>query len=357
MDRISYSRSLQRALLILAILGIVFMLMKLGPLLSHVFMFLKTVLAPFIVAVLISYLLNPIVALLSRRAVPRSIAVLLIYALFIASIVILLINLIPLFNNQVAELAEHIPEWNRQMQSWIKQFNDNKDFLPPSVKEGIEKSLDKMEQGITDGVGRAMDGLGSTLNQLFIAFIVPFLAFYMLKDAEVIEKSMVAFLPTKRRKEVLRLLKEIDEALGNYIRGQLLVCIIVGLLAYIGYLIVGVPYPLLLAAAVAVFNVIPYIGPFIGAIPAVLVGITVSGKMVISVIAVNLIVQMLEGNVVSPQIVGRTLHMHPLFIIFALLVGGEVAGILGLILAVPFFAVCKVIVEHIALHYYHRSGS
>lgn len=354
MDRIPRNKMLQRALLILAVLGIVFMLMQLGPLLSVLFAFLKTVLAPFLIAVLISYLLNPIVALLSRRGVPRSIAVLMIYALFIASITIMLINTIPLFNIQIQELAEHVPEWNQQMQSWIKQFNDNKDFLPQSVKDGIEKSLDKMEQGVTDGVGRMMDGLGSTLNQLFIAFIVPFLAFYMLKDAEVIEKSLVSFLPGKRRKEVLRLLKEIDDALGNYIRGQLLVCFVVGVLAYIGYLIIGVPYPLLLAAAVAVFNVIPYIGPFIGAVPAVLVGLSVSTKMVISVIVVNLVVQMLEGNVVSPQIVGRTLHMHPLFIIFALLVGGEVAGIMGLILAVPFFAVCKVIVEHIALHYYHR---
>jgi len=82
---------------------------------------------------------------------------------------------------------------------------------------------------------------------------------------------------------------------------------------------------------------------------------TISGKMVISVIVVNLVVQMLEGNVISPQIVGRTLHMHPLLIIFALLVGGEVGGILGMILAVPFFAVGKVILEHVALHYIHRS--
>src|SRR5690606_33646614 len=126
-------------------------------------------------------------------------------------------------------------------------------------------------------------------------------------------------------------------------------------LAYIGYLVIGLPYALLLAALVALFNIIPYLGPFFGAIPAILVALSVSYKMVFYVIIVNLVVQMLEGNVISPQIVGRTLHMHPLLIIFALLVGGEVGGILGMILAVPFFAVGKVILEHVALHYIHRS--
>lgn len=286
---------------------------------------------------------------------PRSVAVLLIYTLFIASIGIVFVNMSPLVNTQMKEMAEHLPEWNLQMQSWIQQYNDNKYLLPDSVRAGIEKSLDRLEQWVTDGIGNLLTGLGTTLNQVFLALIIPFLVYYMLKDAQVIERSFVTLFPRHRRKEILRVLRDIDEALGNYVRGQLLVCLAVGGLAYIGYVVIGLPYALLLAGMVALFNIIPYLGPFFGAIPAVLVAMTISGKMVISVIVVNLVVQMLEGNVISPQIVGRTLHMHPLLIIFALLVGGEVGGILGMILAVPFFAVGKVILEHVALHYIHRS--
>ena len=118
-------------------------------------------------------------------------------------------------------------------------------------------------------------------------------------------------------------------------RGQLLVCLVVGILAYVGYMLIGLPYALLLASIVGLMNVIPYLGPFIGAAPAVLVGLSESWKLALFVVAVNVVVQILESNVVSPQIVGRTLKLHPLVIILALLIGGQLGGILGLILAVP----------------------
>lgn len=351
MDPTTQSRWLGTALLVLVVLGILFLLVQIHPLIRSVFLFIKAVLGPFLVAVIISYLLNPVVNLLATRGVPRSVAVLLIYSLFISAIAIVLTNLVPLFNAQLGELAEHLPEWNRRVQSWIDQYNHSKDSLPDSVRLGVEKSLDRLESAITDGVGNLMDSLGTTLNQLFLVLIIPFLAFYMLKDVDVIGKAVITLLPVRRRKDVLHLFRDVDEALGNYIRGQLLVCLGVGIMAYVGYLIIDLPYALILALLVGIFNVIPYLGPFFGAIPALLVALSISPEKVVAVIVVNLLVQMLEGNILSPQIVGKTLHMHPLFIIFSLLVGGEMGGIIGLILAVPFFAVAKVILEHIVDHY------
>ncbi|SEM73270.1 Predicted PurR-regulated permease PerM [Lihuaxuella thermophila] len=354
-ERFSDSRRLTTALFILVLLGILFLLFQMGPYIRILFSFLKAVLGPFFIAMIISYLLNPVVNLLSQRAVPRSIAVLLIYTLFIVSVVTLIINMLPLLEKQIYELAEHLPEWNAQFQRMIQEYNDHsKDFLPISIQAGIQKSLTRLEQGIGDWVGDMMSGISSTLNQIFIAFIIPFLAFYMMKDAKGIEKSLMALLPGSRRREIVRLFRDLDHALGNYIRGQLLVCLVVGLLAYLGYLLIGLPYALLLAAIVSVFNLIPYLGPIFGAIPAVLVALTESKEMVIAVIIVNMIVQMLEGNLISPQIVGRSLHLHPLMIIFALLVGGEIGGILGLLFAVPVFAMGKVVTEHIITHYLHR---
>lgn len=350
MDRQTQSRWLGTALLVLAVLGILFLLVQIKPLLHSLFVFAKAVVGPFVVAVIISYLLNPIVNLLANHSVPRSLAVLLIYSLFIGAICVILINLVPLFHIQLRELAEHLPEWNARVQSWIDQYNHSKDALPETLRQGLEKSLDRMEGSVSDGIGNIMSSLGTTINQLFLAVIVPFLVFYMLKDVDVIEKTLITLLPIRRRKDVLRLFRDVDEALGNYVRGQLMVCLAVGILAYIGYLIIGLPYALILALVVGIFNVIPYLGPFFGAVPALMVALSLSKEMVIAVIIVNLAVQMLEGNVLSPQIVGRTLQMHPLFIIFALLVGGELGGIFGLILAVPFFAVCKVIVEHVVDH-------
>lgn len=342
-------------MLILTLLGLIilYMLWLLRPILSSVYGFAKAVLAPFLIAMIISYVLNPIVVLLNRRKVPRTVAVLMIYMVFFGSLAVVLMNLIPMFMTQLTELNEHMPEFTMKAQGMIDSFNRS-DMLPESVRSGINNSLFKMEQGITEWVSNYLNGIGSKLSVVFIALIIPFVAFYILKDFNVIEKTVLTFVPKKHRRHVTRLLFEIDEALGNYIRGQFLVCIIIGLMAYLGYWIIDMEYPLLLACVVAVFNIIPYLGPYLGAAPAALMAASISWKMVLYVLLVNWICQLLEGNIISPQVVGRSLHMHPLMIIFALLVGGQVAGVAGLILAVPLFAVLKVIFSHVSHYFIQR---
>lgn len=337
----------------LAGLLILYMLILVRPIIVWGYRLISTILAPFVIALIISYVLNPIVTLLNQRKVPRTVAVLLIYAVFITSLSVIMLNLIPVFVTQLAELNEHIPQMTMQAESLMITLNDHP-LLPDSIREGIYNSIERWEKGISTAISDYIDGIGSTINTLFIAFIVPFIAFYILKDFKLIERGVITIVPKSYRKPTVKLLRDIDQALGNYIRGQFIVCVIVGLLAYIGYWLIDMPYPLLMASLVSIFNIIPYLGPFFGAAPAIIMAATVSWKMVLYVIIVNTLVQILEGNVVSPQVVGRTLHMHPLTIIFALLVGGELAGIIGLILAVPFFAVMKVIVQHIFIYYVHR---
>lgn len=334
-------------------LAVLFMLLQIKPLILAAYGFLKAVLTPFLIALIISYVLNPIVRMLNGRKVPRTAAVLLIYAVFITSFTVVVMNLTPIFVKQIGELNEHMPELTMRAQSLVNGLSDNRS-LPLSVRTGINDALLKAENGLSAFISNFVDGIGSTINMLMIAFIVPFLSFYILKDYQLIEKTVLATVPRSHRKSAIRLVIDIDTALGNYIRGQFIVCILIGLLAYIGYWLIGMPYALLLASIVAIFNIIPYLGPFFGAAPAIVMASTVSFKMVLLVVFVNLVVQILEGNVISPQVVGRTLHLHPLLIIFALLVGGELAGIIGLILAVPLFAVLKVIIQHIYLYYVHR---
>lgn len=330
-----------------------YMLQLLSPMFGSIYQFLKAVLAPFIVAMIISYVLNPIVNLLTTRRVPRTIAILLIYAVFITSVSVILMNLIPMFMKQLKELNEHLPELGLRAQIFMDNFNRN-ELLPPSIREGFNQSLLKMEKAIGESITHFVEDIGSTLNMMFVAFIIPFLVFYMLKDFKLIERTTLTIVPKKHRRETVRLLIDIDRALGNYVRGQFIVCMIVGVLAYLGYWMIGMSYPLLLASIAAVFNIIPYIGPFFGAAPAIIMASTISFKMVLLVAGVNLIVQILEGNFISPQVVGKTLEMHPLLIIFVLLVGGELAGVVGLILAVPLFAVLKVVYQHLFLHYRKR---
>ncbi|GIP39253.1 AI-2E family transporter [Paenibacillus sp. J31TS4] len=341
--------------LVLALLGlaVIVLLVQIKPVLVWVYDFLKAVLAPFLIAMIVSYVLNPVVCLLHDRKVPRTVAVLLIYAVFLTSGTVVLMNVIPVFLMQVNEINEHIPQLTMKAQNWMTTLNDHP-MLPDSIRKGVYRAMAKLETNVSTAISDYLNRIGSTLNALLMAFIIPFLAFYMLKDFQLIEKSAIAFVPKSHRKQTVQLLTEIDEALGSYIRGQFLVCLIVGGLAYAGYWLIDMPYALLLASLVAIFNIVPYLGPYLGAAPAILMASTISWRMVLYVVIVNTAVQILESNVVSPQVVGRTLHMHPLSIIFALLVGGELAGILGMILAVPVFAVLKVIAHHVSIYYGNR---
>ncbi|QJD83728.1 AI-2E family transporter [Cohnella herbarum] len=353
MDRFSQSRLFSVLIYAILFLVVLFLVVLVRPMLMSVYDFLKAVLAPFLVAMVISYTLNPIVNLLHDRKVPRTAAVLIIYAVFISVSVVILMNVIPMFMNQVEELNEHMPDLTMRAQSFVDQFNNN-NVLPETIRDGINKSISGMEKRLEQRITDFLNNIGAVVNVLFIAMIVPFLAFYMMKDLDVFERAALQYVPRAKRKHVIRLLKEIDAALGSYIRGQLIVSLCIGVLAYIGYLIIGMPYPLLMAGFVSLFDIIPYLGPFFGALPALIMATTISWKMVLMVVIVNMICQNLESNVISPQVVGKSMKMHPLTIILVLLIGGELAGIVGMILAVPFYAAMKVIVQHVSAYYIHR---
>lgn len=355
MEQWPFKKVISYLILTLLSLTILYLLVKLSPVLVNIFMFLKKIFLPFFIALIISYLLHPIVTVLYKRGFPRSIAVLLIYVLFFGSLGVIIANAFPLLVEEVKEFIDDIPSMVQKFEVWMNKIRDGQNkLLPDSFQNGINSSIENLEKRISGGIDNIFAIITHTFGILFTILLVPFVAFYMLKDYKLMEKAIMTFLPKRNRKELVRLARDIDEALGNYIRGQLIVCTIIGILAYIGYLIIGLPYALLLASIVAITNIIPYIGPFIGATPAILVGLTTSWKMTLSVLVVNVIIQIIEGNIVSPQVVGRKLHMHPLFIILALLVGGQVAGIAGLILAVPIFAILKVIIQHIGLYFTSR---
>lgn len=353
MDRWTGSRLFRGLVYTILILIALLLVQQLKPALLHVYAFVKAVFAPFLIAMIISYVLNPIVSMLAERKMPRGVAVLIIYAVFASAITVVLLNVIPMFVSQVEQLNRHAPELTMRAQSLMDDLN-NSSFLPESFRTAIDKSLLNIEKRLSEAAYSFVNNIGAMLNVMFVAFIIPFLAFYILKDFDAFERGLIAYVPRSHRQGVIRLFKDIDEALGSYIRGQFIVCVIVGFLAYIGYWLIGLPYPLLLASIVAVTNVIPYLGPFIGAAPALVMASTVSVKMMLFVIIVNTACQIVEGNIISPQVVGRTLHMHPLTIIFALLAGGELAGLIGMILAVPVFAACKVVLQHLFAYYVRR---
>ncbi|MFB5190005.1 AI-2E family transporter [Alicyclobacillus fastidiosus] len=310
---------------------------------SDIWAVVSAVVYPFLASLIVSYVLQPLVDLLARRRVPRGAAILLIYFTFVLLVVVAVLNAVPVITKQVTQLVANMPGMVVQVNHWIDMVNAHKQYLPDTVRIGVENALNQVERNLTQSVSGVFSFISGAVNIAFIVALVPFLVFYMLKDGRSIGRGAVRLVPKSRREQVQELMVSVDHTLGSYIRGQFLVMLALGVLAFAGYLIVGMPYALLLAIFLAVADIIPYLGPFIGAAPAVFLAMTVSPAMVIKVLIVNVIVQQCEGNLISPQIMGRTLKLHPMAIVAALLIGGELGGLLGLIVAIPLLAVLKVV--------------
>ena len=191
---------------------------------------------------------------------------------------------------------------------------------------------------------------------VFIAIVtMPFILFYLLKDGKNLAPYAVAFLPTKWRKPTMKVLKEMNQQVSSYIRGQLTVAFLVGVIFMIGFAIIGLDYAVTLGIMAGILNLIPYLGSFLAMIPAVFLGIVGGPILLIKVLVVFLIEQTLEGRFISPLILGNQLSIHPITILFVLLTSGKMFGLTGVILGIPVYAAVKVLIKAIYAWYVQTS--
>lgn len=311
------------------------------------------ILVPFIIAGFITYLLHPVVESLHARGLHRGLAIFLIYFIFFGGIGFTLYRGIPAFISQLRDLSESTPLLAEQYRQWIHTLQSHTAAWPDGLQGRMNDGIAAFEKKMDGILSIAVGVLLRFFNSILILALIPFIAFYMLKDFNLIKKAVWYMTPKKWRHQGIHFLKDVDASLGSYIRGQLLVCVVIGGISALLFWIFHLKYPLLLGAIIGITNVIPYFGPIIGAVPALIIAATMSPKLIITTLIIIFGLQFLEGNILSPFIVGKSLHMHPLLIMLALTAGGEVGGILGLILAVPVLAVLKVGVIHARDHFIH----
>ncbi|MCP6681161.1 AI-2E family transporter [Bacillus nakamurai] len=329
-----------------------FLIIYLGTLIDFLFqpivITLKTLFPPIVLSGVLYYLCRPLVRLLHTKAkLPKGIAVLAIYAGAGGLFALLLFTAGPAVQKQFTNFIDHFPELTAQAKNWIGQLQDNKWFSRLQKQDSFRQMADKTAD-YSDSIVASLGGLAETAaNAAITIVIIPFALYYMLKEGNKAPQRILRLLPEKHQKERKKILQDMDEALSSYIQGQLIVSFCVGVLVTIGYFIIGLDYPLILGAFAMVTNLIPFIRPWIGTFPGVIVGLFDSPAEAVLVIVVVVIVQQLESQLISPQIMGRKLAIHPLTIIFLLLAAGKFAGIIGMLLAIPGYAVAKVIVSHL----------
>ena len=314
---------------LLVVAMLLFIASKINFLFAPIGTFFSTLFAPVLVAGFLYYLLNPVVNLLMKTKMKRIYAVLLVFLLLIIALVLILLTIIP----KIYEIAE----------------------LPIFKQIDLTSYIEKMDISYANIIQQFLSSLSSSLGSIvstvasttIVLVTAPFILFYMLKDGDKLVPAIQRFLPEKRKDDIVDLLGQLNQTLSSYISGQAIECLFVGTFTIIGYSLLGVRYAFLFGVIAGFTNLIPYLGPYLGLAPAVLVTIFNEPVKAALCCLVVLVVQQLDGNIIYPNVIGKSLKIHPLTIILILLVAGNLAGLLGIFLGVPFYAICRTIIYYV----------
>jgi len=319
--------------------------------------FFSTVVLPVILATIAYYLLRPILRLLEKIKIPRIWGILILFIGAMGIITLLVFMVFPFLQLQFNNLIEEFPTYFNQMVLEIDELLKSSIFasyyesLDINVKNILESGEGNLGKYLTDAVGGIASGLSSFISALtgFVLAIitVPFILFYLLKDGEKLPRFFIQMLPPHMREDAKEILHDADHQISSYIQGQILVAICIGVMISIGFLIIGMDYALLLGVIAMFTSVVPYLGPLIAITPAAIIAIVTSPFMLIKLAIVWTVVQLIEGKFISPQIMGKSLHTHPVTIIFVLLTAGSLFGVAGVVLGIPGYALIKVAVTHL----------
>ena len=312
---------------------------------------LLAVLSPALLAIAIAYILNPVAIWLEQRRLSRTMAVLLIFLVFFGFSLACLGRFVPMFVEEVNSLVKRIPQYIEQVQGLLDKFYLATDRLnlPLAIVEALEASLSTIEERLLAALARIPEVTVNVARGVFTSFLFVVLSFYFLRDFELVKDSLYYIIPRKGRARARKILHEVDSSLGNYIRGQLILALVVGALTYLSLLLLGVEFALIWGIFAGITNTIPYFGPFLGAVPAVFMALLASPALALKTILVFVIIQQTESNFISPYVLGKTMGLHPLVVLLALLAGGQFFGIWGLVAAVPAVAVARIVIRNLAL--------
>lgn len=316
-------------------------------LLHPVFIIVKTLFYPILLAGFLYYVLQPIVKWLTRIPfLPKSVSILFVFS-FIGGILYALYLLFAAsIQKQVEDISSTLPEDLKEMGEKAKQKVEENDLGMLSV-ESIQQKTASFSSNLMQMLGDNMTEIISTVTgATTVLVVVPFVLFYFLKDDARFVPFLMKAIPPKWKEEISLVLHKIDDTLSSYIYGQITVAIVDGVLMYIAYLIIGIDYALILGIFVTLTAVVPFFGPIIGVIPALVVSLTQSPALAIYVLVSLVIVQQLEGNLVAPVVFGKRLNIHPLTIILLLIVAAALYGFVGMLIAIPFYTIIKIVVVH-----------
>lgn len=305
---------------------------------------------PVILALVLYYLINPLINVLENKFhVNRIISITFVFIIILALLIWGVMSLIPFVQDQIDSLVKNWPQyWNSLNKSLQNMFSDPKLHMVrqrlvqtnASITKSFEKSMDQILPQTVNNISSAVSVL---TNVVVIIMTAPFILFFMLKDDRKFKESIVKVMPNRIKKSVGDMLSEISQSLSSYITGQLTVAFWVAVMFFVGYLIIGQRYALVLGIVAGILNLIPYIGSTLALVPSLVIAAFIAPSMVLKVLIVFVVEQTVETRVISPIIVGNKMQMHPVTTILVLLVSAGMYGLVGMVAGIPIFAILKII--------------
>ena len=308
------------------------------------------VLYPLLFSFVCAYLLNQPVKKLEQKIGNRNNAVIIVFSLTIVTILLVLFITLPILINDLTRMVTGLPRQMQEFQVAIDKINQLASKISPEYSNLshtiLQKATEYWQTLVWEIFIKLTSDFENLLKKLTIIIYVPILIFFILKDFEKLKKAIKINLPRSKTAKISYLKRRLNTIFFGWIKGQIIICSIIVVLIYLGLMFIGLEQKLFLALFSGFTNLIPYFGPVIGLLPAVATAFSQDSSMVFKVILLYTLTQQIESNIISPKIFGDRVGLSPAWILIALIVGGKVGGILGLILAVPLAGIIKAVLEY-----------
>lgn len=314
------------------------------------FSILGDMIITFILALVFAYIFNPLVDMLEKKIKKRSLSILALYVIIVGVFVLLGILVVPQIAEEIGKFIRNIPFWIEKVIRSINTFADQltldgslpDDFIDSASEQVIQK-LNELQATAINGISSVSDVFSSFAGRLVRIILIPVVAYYLLKDRDEIVEAVVKKVPEGNRESFYETARDIDQTLSEFVRGRLIMAAFVGVSTTILLFILGLDYAIVIGMITAIADIIPYIGPLLGFVPAVAIAFVKSPLLALWVAAAYVIIQWVENNIIGPRILGDSTGLHPLIVLLCLVVGGGMFGVIGMIFSVPVVAVIRIL--------------
>ncbi|MBU5292762.1 AI-2E family transporter [Anaerosalibacter bizertensis] len=322
--------------------------------LTKKYKFLSEIINILVLSSILAYLLNPIVDFFKKKNIPDLWSVIFVYIIIFLIIFIFSFVLIPKIIREFRNIGSILPDYLNKIYEYIdrvqNKYYSNFKNLPPQfdgIRDIFEENINNLERIIIKWIKKFVDITTNAFSKIFTLILVPIISFYFLKDKEFFKKKIYLTIPKAHRGEIVKLFKEMDKSISQFIRGRIIVGIFVGITTTIALFILNIDFAFSIGMLAGIADIIPYFGPVIGIIPAVFFALLEGPLKALWVIITFTIIQQIENNIITPKVVGESVGIHPVTVIISLILGGGFFGILGMILAIPVVAVVKILYSYI----------